>query len=230
MSRLIATCRPLLSLSLLTLIGVSALTGCRPELDEDTGVRLGIVGEFCQADASCREDLVCNNSQCVDLNGGDPSTCATMCDRLVNVCGRDEPNCTRRCELTVEGWSEQALTIFENCTLGMSTPELTCEEAQKPKAPDFCYAQIPLDPQRVERCDAFVTRARAAASLGADDASLESLRTRCYVIARTRPETNPADPAQSWANTQACAATDLSDSELITCLNDTFKVSPALPE
>ena len=92
MSRLIATCRPLLSLSLLTLIGVSALTGCRPELDEDTGVRLGIVGEFCQADASCREDLVCNNSQCVDLNGGDPSTCATMCDRLVNVCGRDEPN------------------------------------------------------------------------------------------------------------------------------------------
>lgn len=204
----------ILPIALIALLFASAFSGCRPP--EETEQRLGYVGELCFKDTDCRDGLVCNSSQCEDTSTTNPSACQTMCTRLVDECGRAEDNCRSSCDQTIEGWSEDAIMIFENCVLGMSTPELTCEMAREDDAPSFCYAQIPLDEDRQARCDDFINKARDAAM--PSNEALTSLRQDCYVLARTRPES-------VWANTEACTASDLTDDEFIDCLNDVFKTN-----
>ena len=204
----------ILPIALIALLLMSAFTGCRPP--EETEQRLGYVGELCFKDLDCRDGLVCNNSQCEDTGSTDPSACETMCDRLVNDCGRAEENCRSSCDQTIDGWSESAILTFENCVLGMSTPELTCELAREQDAPSFCYAQIPLDEARQSRCDDFINKARDISS--PSNEQLTALRQEYYVRARTRPES-------TWSNSDACVADDLSDDEFIVCLERVFKVT-----
>lgn len=201
--------------------------GCRPSDDQ---VRLGYTGEFCVVNDDCRDGLSCENSVC---SGGAEQagdiTCAEMCARLVDECGRAEDDCEGSCLETITGWSDEAVNTFGACTLGMTTPELTCELAREDDAPSFCYRQIELDEGRKMRCDEFVERARDYA-VSPSDTQLATLRQDCYIFARTRPDVNDLVPEESWSKTDSCVEggdTMLRPDEVVKCYNDVFKLDPA---
>lgn len=198
-------------------------TNCRPELEEKTSVRLGYINEFCRVNGDCFDPLVCEDNACQMLNTPGDISCADMCDRLVSECGRSEDDCEGSCRKTIDGWSAEAINVFGQCTLGNTTPPLTCALATEAEAPSFCYRQIPLDQARQLRCDTFVDQARTYAN-GATESQLTQLRQECYIIARTSP------PAV-WAETDKCDETAimLTGSEVIACYNARFsKVDPPL--
>lgn len=195
------------------------MTGCRPPEDEGSAVRLGYLNEFCKGDNDCRSPLVCEQSVCQFEETPGGISCIDICDRLVRECGRNENNCTESCRRTIDGWSAEAITIFGQCSLGMTTPELTCQEAIKRDAPTFCYQQIPLDEARRTRCDVFVEQAKDYAS-NPTEKELVGLRQECYIRARTRSEAD-------WAATDMCddSQVSLTPAEVITCFNSVFELN-----
>ncbi len=198
------------------------LPNCRPELDEETGVRLGFLNEFCERDLDCQDTLVCENNACQRVDTPGSISCADMCDRLVSECGRNEDDCEGSCRKTIDGWSAAAIDVFGQCTLGMTTPQLTCDLATESDAPSFCYRQIPLDSQRQERCDTYVDQARSYAG-SATEGQLTQLRQQCYILARTRS-------AADWSVTDDCdeSTQPLTPEEVLTCYNTKFEIDPPL--
>lgn len=216
---------PLSRYSLLLLIcGLFAAThtlGCRAPEEQ----RLGAEGEFCSRDADCRLDkgFLCENNECIDpATAAGRASCSDICARFRDECGRQEENCVESCAETVRGWSEQALEIFGECSIGNTEPMLSCEQVREDadQAATFCYQQIPLPEERQARCDTFVDLAREAGRDNSDN--LTALRTNCYIQARTRP-------TSQWVNTDSCTAPDLTNIELVECLNMTFTPENADP-
>lgn len=198
------------------------LPNCRPELDEEEGVRLGFLNEFCTADTDCQSELVCDNSACQAIDTPGSISCRDMCDRLVDTCGRAEGDCEGSCRETIKGWSAEAINVFGDCTLGNSMPplpKLTCELATEEDAPSFCYRQIPLDSARQLRCDTFVDQARSYAS-GSTEGQLTELRQKCYILARTRSDAD-------WSVTAECDETNqtLTAEEVVSCYNAKFDLN-----
>ena len=195
------------------------VTGCRPPDEDEDAVRLGYLNEFCTDDADCRAPLICERNSCQyeDTPGG--VGCVEICDYLVGQCGRNEDDCVDSCRQTIKDWSPEAITIFGQCSIGMSTPQLTCEEAVKRDAPTFCYQQIPLDEARRTRCDVFVEQAKDYAS-NPTESELVGLRQECYILARTRSEAD-------WSRTDACddSQASLTPNEVVSCFNDIFKLN-----
>lgn len=208
----------------LVALGLSSIilsAGCRPS-DETT--RQGYLNEFCTRDEQCREPFICENNVCVDESVPGGISCTEICDRFVTECGRNDDGCAASCRATIEEWSAEAVEIFGLCSLGMTTPALTCEEAKSDNAPSFCYQQIPLAQERRDRCDAFVEDASSYA-VSPSESQLVSLRQQCYIIARTRS-------AEDWSATDACdERVDplLTPRQVITCFNTVFEdLSPKL--
>lgn len=216
---------------ILGLLAATSLAGCLANVEE----KLGIVGEFCRVDDDCATNLVCDNSVCrSNADTGplscDPNqepagtiTCEQMCDRLTNECQRTEDNCVGTCKETVRCWSAEAVDVFGQCTLGMTEPVLTCEQARSNEAPSICYRQIPLPQDRKARCDKFVQQANSIATNATQDA-LDTLRGECYRLARTGTES-------TWALSEDCdnaIQPDLSTVEIVECFNQLFSLNPKL--
>lgn len=195
------------------------MTGCRPPDDSGDAVRLGYLNEFCLEDKDCRSPLICGQNVCQYEETPGGISCIDICDRLVGECGRNEEDCVGSCRETIKGWSAEAITVFGSCSLGMTTPELTCEEAVKRNAPTFCYQQIPLDEARRTRCDIFVEQAKDYASNPTEN-ELVGLRQECYIQARTRSEAD-------WSATEGCddSQRSLTPAEVIECFNDVFALN-----
>ncbi len=194
---------------------------CRPP--EEDGVRLGYLDEYCEGDQDCKSPLFCNRTLNVCELEDTPGSvsCSDICDRLVGECGRNETDCVGSCRETIDGWSAEAIDVFGTCSLGLTTPALTCELAVTPDAPSFCYRQIPMDPARQARCDTFVEQARAYAD-NATESQLINLRQNCYIIARTRSEND-------WASTNECdeSSVSLTPQEVLDCYNEKFTLDVA---
>lgn len=144
-----------------------------------------------------------------------PSSCGYSCERLVNDCGRDEPDCIASCELTVEGWSEDARMLFLACLAGETEPQLTCEMAIMSDAPASCYQRLPFPEDRKMRCDGFEQRARVVTTSAEE--RLTEFRNNCYVLARTRSD-------EIWSSTDVCDDANLPDEDFIDCIEQMFGV------
>ena len=211
-----ARARVLLSVcALLLLTSVS----CRPDLEGESSVRHGYLNEFCEIDDHCQAEFACEDNACQRLDTPGSISCEQICDYLVTECGRSERDCEGSCRETIEGWSDEAADVFGTCSLGLTSPELTCDLARSDDAASFCYQQIPLRQERRERCDLYVDQARSYAS-GASEEQLTNLRQKCYILARTRS-------AADWSITEDCDEDlrALTEDEVIACYKETFGVS-----
>ncbi|MBA2664959.1 MAG: hypothetical protein H0U74_21915 [Bradymonadaceae bacterium] len=191
---------------------MTALTtvGCRA----DEEVKQGYEGELCFASSDCRQGFMCNEfSVCSTLEIGALS-CDTLCARM-DACEAPQERCAEACRNTVQGWSEQAFESFGECIL----TGLSCEEMRTEYAPQVCYERVPLSAERDARCGSFIDAVKSCDA----SASTIALRNSCRLIARTRTD-------ELWKNTDACAArvVDGVCSEIFTCLNSVFNLTPAL--
>lgn len=188
----------------------------------DDTIKQGVEGEFCNnRDDDCRDGHICDQGVCRSLGGAGSITCAEMCNHL-EECQTGEANCEADCRATIQGtceglpcpWSADAVDAFGQCIL-----DLSCEEAVAVDAPQECYREIPIAPDRENRCEAFI----AAAGRCNEAASTAELRNRCYLLGRT----NTAD---SWARTEPCVERidDGFCNEIEQCFNDVFELAPAI--
>ena len=220
-------------------------SGCQAPLE----IKQGVVGEFCTRDTDCRDPFICNSvtglCSSTDTQGsalecptgeapkGDVS-CEDMCEYLVNQCGRREDNCSgddcfdacvSSCTQTIRCWSEDAATIFGNCSLGNTDPELTCDVAITAEAPSFCYSQIPLPEDRKAVCDDLIG-AVGEYSPTASQGQLSDLAKFCYRLARAYSQ----DDFEAVYACDESRDTSLTQAEVVSCVNTVFNLDFDVPE
>lgn len=177
----------------------------------------GALGEFCAADSHCRSGLVCQNNSCSCVNPLACSSCETICNRL-NSCAVSVANCTGVCQNTVEQWSEESITTFEQCF----TTGLSCEQLQVDDEPaQTCYDFLPpIADDRRTRCNQF---REAARSCGASGNAFDRFSRECPIFARTRSD-------EVWSATDACTARVAEGfcPDILDCLDQVFEVRPPM--
>ena len=192
--------------------------GCKDEIE----AKQGAVDEFCagSADNVCREGLACKDNYCQRLGVMETDQCEMSCDHILS-CNADELNCVSNCETTVEYWRADAIDTFTGCLTEQPCDSVGGVDWESVR--QACYQKIPLDEVREDTCYRF--QASAGECSDADDqTAITQMTKNCLQLARTRPETNPEIPRQSWRNVDSCTgAIDTGVcGEIVNCLNEVF--------
>lgn len=144
-----------LGLPVLCLAVALSLFNCKASTDQ----KRGGCGEFCNnVDIDCREGLVCEQNECVEIREGTcglPENIRVTCE---NICSRfercqvpgNQSNCFDSCTQTIEDWNDNAVNTFGRCLID----DLSCQRLQQQdEATQTCYQRISLPSNRRSICE-----------------------------------------------------------------------------
>jgi len=185
--------------SILVLLFGVFLVSCHA-IDE---VKQGSALESCNGnDSDCRPGHACFAGMCRPsaIAGFD---CPAMCERI-RSCGAESASCLGECQATLAGdcdanspcpWSEEAIVSFGSCIVS----DLACSDIIDGDAPQLCYQQLPLIPERAERCGELLT---ALDGCGVDSGFRSGVFQGCYRLGRTTTDASfeRIEPCEAAAN------------------------------